>query len=464
MKKLSFIAIAFLLHAAGVAQSVVLRFEGANTNSNGAARNYAVDIDGKRFYSYNAEVAGTSGGRQLLVDNLNTGSHRIAVYRVDNNSTASTGNNNTALYSNSFQIRNGYDMVIAVRRNGQVSFTEKSNTGAASTTSKPAMTTTQFDKLLQATKTKWSQTSRYTDIKKSLANKAYYFTTDQVGELLQLVTSETKRLELAKLSYPKITDPSNFGDMTDLFSSQANKTNLEKFILTKNPSANIGTSSDTYNSRPPVSTQQFNQLLRTVRNQYQQSGKYAVLRDALSQSEYYYTTAQFRQLLPQITTETERLELAKLGYARASDQSAYNTLTDLFSQQASRDDLNNFIRYGQTNTNTTTPNTNTGQYSNRVAMTDGEFSKLQLKARLHIRQSSMVTDLKEALSNKNNYFTNEQIRSLIAMVGTESDRVMLAKLAFHRSTDPTTFTQLWDLFPTQASIDDLNNYIKTNPS
>jgi hypothetical protein len=47
------------------------------------------------------------------------------------------------------------------------------------------------------------------------------------------------------------------------------------------------------------------------------------------------------------------------------------------------------------------------------------------------------------------------------LVDSESDRVALAKLAYLRATDPTTFTQLFDMFPTQASKDDLTNYINT---
>jgi len=438
---------------------VTIRFEGAGNSNNANTRNYEVNLDGKKYYSSNADFIGTSGSKQLLLNDLTPGSHQLAVYRINNNSTGSNSGTDAPVYSNSFQLREGYDMIIAIKRNGQVTFSEKRNTSNAVTgnNAKIPMTDTEFDKQLQSVKSKWSQTSRYTAVKTGFTNKTYFYTTDQVGQLLLLITSETKRLELAKLAYPKVTDPDNFADVADLFNSQANKDNIEKFILSKNPASSGNISTGVNDSRPPITSQQFNLLLQRVTNQYEQSGKYAVLRDAFNMSTDYFTTSQLRQLLSLISPESERLALAKLSYNRVSDASNFTSLYDLFNMQASRDELNSYIKYGETTASA-------GQYSNRVAMDDGEFSSLRLKASLHFRQSSVVTDVKEALLNKNNYFSLGQIRSLLSMIVSESDRLMLAKLAYHRATDPTVFTQLFDMFSSQASIDNLNNYIKTNRS
>jgi hypothetical protein len=50
------------------------------------------------------------------------------------------------------------------------------------------------------------------------------------------------------------------------------------------------------------------------------------------------------------------------------------------------------------------------------------------------------------------------------LVGSESDRLALAKLAYHRAVDPTNFSTLSDMFTTQANIDAFNNYIRTTKS
>jgi len=451
MKSLYSILLLILVYVPVSAQKATLRFDGSTNANNSTVRNYMVDIDGKRYYSTDANTATNNNVRTVDINDLGLGSHKILVYELDNN-FANTANTSDPIYSNNFQLRSGYDMVIGIRRNGQVSFSERrTNLNTVASANTP-MTQTEFDKQLQSVKSKWSQTSKYNAIKSALASKSNYFTTDQVGQLLMLISSESRRLELAKLSYPRVTDPNNFGDVTDLFTTQANKDNITGFIQSKNPQyTNNTTAID--NSRPPISTQQFNQLQRQIRNQYEESGKVAVLRDALNTSSNYFTTAQLKQLLLLIQNENDRLVLAKQSYARVSDQTNFSSLSTVFNTQANRDDFNNYIRYGETQAST--------QYSSsRTPMSDGDFSKLQLKARLHFHQSSIVSDIKTAFSNTNDYFTVDQIRSLLSMVKSESDRLMLAKLAYLRVVDPTTFTQLYDMFSSQTSIDELNNYIK----
>jgi hypothetical protein len=446
VKKLSILLLGVFLYASVMAQTITLRFDGANnTNNNAALRDYAVDIDGAKYYSADAEAV-RSGVRQVVIENLALGSHKIMVYQANNNSIS---NADAPVYSNNFQLRSGYDMVIAVRRNGSVTFTEKRSTATGSTSTAAAMTETEFNKLAASVKAKWSQSSRITAVRSAFNTTSNYFTTDQAGQLLMLVSSETKRLELAKLSYPRITDPANFSDVADLFNSQANKENIALFIQSKDLE---GTSTTT----GAVTTQRFNQLLRQVRNQYRQEGKYAVLKDAFNVSTDYYTTAQLKQLLTLITAETDRLALAKMAYARVSDEANFASLYTLFNTQANRDEFNNYVRYGGSISSSS-------QYASRAAMSDADFSKLYNKARLHIRQSSVTADVKAAFSNTSNYFTVTQIRSLLTLLATESDKLSIAKLAYHRAADPTSFTQLYDMF-TQASIDELNNYIRINPS
>ena len=343
MKKLLFLLLSAWLYVPVIAQTLTIRFEGTR---NANAKNYAVDLDGTWYYSTNANESGNRGIRQIVIDNASIGQHKIQVYEM-NSQTVNTSTDEM-IYSNTFRLRNGYDMTIAVRRNGSVAFTEKKAKATTATTSTvsggAAMSDATFTSLHNSIKSKWSQSSRVSAIKTAIANKSYNFSTEQLGQLLLLVTSEENRLTLAKLAYPKVTDPANFYDMAQLFTTQANK-------------------------------------------------------DVI------------------------------LSYSRNSGSLV-----------------------------------TTNEYASRIAMSDDEFSNLQSKARLHFRQSSTVADIRAAFSNKSNYFTTEQIRSLLSLVSSEANRLMLAKLAYHRAADPTTFTQLYDLFSTQASINELNSYIKNNPS
>jgi len=71
--------------------------------------------------------------------------------------------------------------------------------------------------------------SRLTEI---FATETYYFTVTQAKQLVQLVSSESNRLELAKSAYGNITDPENFNLMYDVLTSQSSKTELSNYVNT----------------------------------------------------------------------------------------------------------------------------------------------------------------------------------------------------------------------------------------
>jgi hypothetical protein len=54
------------------------------------------------------------------------------------------------------------------------------------------------------------------------------------------------------------------------------------------------------------------------------------------------------------------------------------------------------------------------------------------------------------------------VHQIIALLSSEDNRLNLAKLAFDNIVDQQNFRQLYDLFNTQASKDELDNYVKTN--
>jgi hypothetical protein len=71
--------------------------------------------------------------------------------------------------------------------------------------------------------------SRLTEI---FANETYYFTVAQAKQLIQLVSDERNRLDLAKSAYGNITDPENFNLMYDLLTSQSSKNELSTYVNT----------------------------------------------------------------------------------------------------------------------------------------------------------------------------------------------------------------------------------------
>ncbi len=108
---------------------------------------------------------------------------------------------------------------------------------------------------------------------------------------------------------------------------------------------NNGTYNNGNSTRLPMSESNFNSLVRTVRGKWFQSSKVTSERDAFNNSANYFTSSQVRQLLQLINTEANRLDLARLSYSRVVDPANFSSqLYDLFSNQASKDELDSYAR------------------------------------------------------------------------------------------------------------------------
>ena len=307
-----------------------------------------------------------------------------------------------------------------------------------------------FSQLVQTVNSQYNQSAKYNTISGTFNNSANYFTTSQVRQLLTLIDSEGEKLALAKQSYLRVTDPANFSTLYDLFYNASSRNELNNYVV-----QNGGTGNYNNNSRTPMVDYQFSQLVQTVNSQYSQSAKYNTISGAFNNSINYFTTYQVRQLLSLISTESEKLALAKQSYLRVSDPANFSTLYDLFYNQSSRNDLNNYV----------VQNGGTGNYNNnlRTPMTDAAFAQVLQKVSNHFLPWDKVRDARDAFSNTVNFFSTSQVRQVLTVITSEADRLELAKLAWSRTTDPAYFTQLFDLFASQANRDELNAYIVAHP-
>ena len=454
MKRCLIFLLSGILTLSVTAQTITITFNGVNKN-----KNYQIVLDGTSYYSNSVT---DPNSKKITLTNQQLGSHTIAVYRLRTN--AGTYNNGTntnpygnAIYSNRFRLRQGYDMDIIVNGNGRVMFSEKSIINEPDEDDDQdvsPMSDATFDQLLQSVRSKYLQSSKVTVIRNAFVNTANYFTTEQVGQLISLITSETNKLTLAKLAYPKVTDPSNFSQLYEVFASEESKNEMNIFIR-NNPNNNTSNTNNN-NSRSPMANYQFNQLLQNVNSQYNQAGKFNTINSAFNTSGNYFSTAQIRQLLSLVNSESDRLALAKLSYLKVTDPANFTSLYDLFYNQSYRNDLNNYvIQNGGIGT--------TVQYNTRTPMADAMFSQVLQKVSNHFLPWDKVRDAKEAFNNTSYYFTTSQIRQILDVIASQNDRLDLAKLAWSRVTDPSNFTQLFDLFTTQAYRDDLNAYIQAHP-
>lgn len=494
------------------AQTVTLQFEGASKS-----RNYQVVIDGTTYNS--AEAVANGQNKMMTMNNLSVGSHTLAVYPADE--SVASGN---LLYSNTFQLREGYDLDITVKADGTVSFTEKRNAQTAVSSgaysAKMAMSSADFNRLAQAVKSKWLQPARISALRTAFTSASNYFTTEQIAQLLSYVNAEPARLDLAKSAYARVIDPANYKNLSTLFRSETLRSELDFFLrnttinpagatqpdrdtssaLQVTPGSDTGTdveirqvvatnestpaatranaikganesqgdasredkasvdASPDYGGRQLVSDRSFNQLMRRMRNQRTQQGKIAMLTSAFEKNGNYFTTSQLQRLITPVTAESDRLQLTKLAYARTADTANFKSLYSLLSDRYSQMELDHFVRTSSAGNKTAPVNS---AYAHRVAIDDADYSRLDLKVRFHLRQSGTVAEIKKAFSGKN-YFTAEQIHQWLSLVSAEKERLALAKLAYLRVTDPTSFTTLYDLFPSQENREELDRYIAAN--
>ena len=433
------------------AQNVNISFPGRNQN-----RDYQVVLDGASYFSTNVN---DNGRKMITISNLSVGSHQLAVYRMnDDNTTYENGSTSapvygSAVYTKTFELRDNYDMNISVRPNGTVTFSEKVAKKDQTSYNKTPMTSTVFSSLAQSVRTKRYQSDRINFLKGTFNNTTNNFTSNQVRELLTYITNDNRRLELAKLSYSRVTDPSNFSYVYDVISNQSNRNSLDEYVISRGGNNNsVYNQNNTY-SRTAMTDAAFNDLLRKVRSQFLQRNRVAEIRTAFNNSSYYFTTYQIRQLLTVATSESDRLSLAKLAYARASDPVDFYQLSDLLASQSSKDDLNYYIR-------SQGGSVVVDSYSSRVAITDAEFTQIYNEARSHFFQKNTVASVKTAFSSTTNYYSTEQIRYLLSLISSESERLTLAKLSFARAADPANFNVLYDLFTTQANRDALDTYVR----
>jgi Domain of unknown function (DUF4476) len=92
-----------------------------------------------------------------------------------------------------------------------------------------AMADYQFSQLLQTVRGKWFQSTKVAAEKNAFNTTGNYFTTSQIRQLLQLINTESKRLELAELAYHSVADAGNFTQLYDLF-SQGSRNELDRYI------------------------------------------------------------------------------------------------------------------------------------------------------------------------------------------------------------------------------------------
>lgn len=425
----------------GIAQTtstVNIIFRGITKTTN----NYEVRIDDRRYFS-NTNT-NNSPVYKIAVNNILTGTRALKVYKLRNNSIATNaGTQNTLIYSNNFVLREGYDMNITVRANGSVAFSEDLSEDMNPVSTAP-MATIAFNNLKQSIQSQNSQSVRAERVRDAFLNTNNHFTSAQIRQLLVMVTSESDKLDLAKLAYSTVTDPANYAALGNIFTSTSRRNEFSAYVQSK-----ADVTADT-GSRVLISNANFNTLVTNVKNKWSQSLKGDAIRDALVNTNYYYTTAQIRELMGLVSSETDRMDLIKLAYPVVSDNNNFATLYDVFASTANRTEFNEFVvaKGGVA--------VNTGV---RTLITSNNFNILMQNIQSKWSQALKTDAVRDAFVNTNNYYTTTQVRQLLGAVTSETDRMELVKLAYPAVSDANNFGTLYDVFASTANRTEFNDFV-----
>jgi len=243
MKNIFTLLLGGLLTSSAFANNITLTFPNN--------RNYQVTIDGRNLSGYNYS------NNTIYLNNLQYGQHSIEVYRMRRNGLL--GNRNNLVYSSSFNSSPQYDLNITIDDDGRVQMHQSRNNdygrnsrghnhrgydnndnwgnrrdedgddrdyrrnngydngGWNSNRYSQAMSDYDFNQLVQKIRSQWI--GKFSTAKDAMNNN--YFNTYQVRQILQLFSSESDRLDLAKLCYKNLVDQQNFRQLYDLFSYQS---------------------------------------------------------------------------------------------------------------------------------------------------------------------------------------------------------------------------------------------------
>ena len=337
-----------------------------------------------------------------------------------------------------------YDVVNSQSHRDQLAaYVSTYNAGSSST----AMTASRFNTIYKTAQRQATTNSKVSYIYNSFTNTNNYFTVSQARQLVQLAPDEANRLYLAKISYRGIIDRTNFSQMYTLLNSQSSRNELNTFVSTYDNSNPVYT-------RMAMKEAEFNTLYRDIQNRYGIGAKMSALSNVFATENYYFTTAQTKQLIQLVSEENNRLELAKSSYNNIVDQANFSQLYDLFSYN-SRSDLEIYIRDHQTDPVYTPP------VYTRTPMSNSSYTSLYNEVKNTYGFGAKMSRLTEIFANESYYFTVAQAKQLVQLVSDESNRLELAKSAYGNITDPANFNLMYDVLTSQSSKNELSTYVNT---
>jgi len=222
-----------LLLATTITSAAFAYDEGKITITLASNKNMSVYVDGRQY---------NNDENTIVLNDVRSGNHTIKIYqkKKKNNRRDDDRNlrNADLLYSTTVYVKPSYHVDIMVNRFGKALVDERAINSRDrwdddwqnnnNEDYNRALSDYDFNLLIQRMKNSWFNKDKVNIAKDALARD--YFNTSQVRQLLQLVSFEGDKLELAKLAYRNTVDQRSYYSLYDVFSFQSSKDELDKYI------------------------------------------------------------------------------------------------------------------------------------------------------------------------------------------------------------------------------------------
>lgn len=326
--------------------------------------------------------------------------------------------------------------------------------GGSSTTS---MTTVTYNALYDEIRNIYQSGARFTAMQNAFSQSSNnYFSTGQVAQIVQLLSSENERLQILKQAYSRVTDPTNYTQTYTLLNSMSSREALSYHIRVN---GNTGTTTNTGStSHTAMADANFNTLIESIRSGWGTGVRKREVMNAFANTNNYFSVYQVSQLVQLESNERDRLDLAKASLRSIVDRQNITLLYNAFTMQSTRDELAAYVN----DYNNGTVNSNTGS-TTMTPMADATFSTLVEDTRRLWFPGAKKATILQAFASPNNYFTTAQVVQLIQLDNDERDRLEMAKASYKTVVDKSNFSRIYDIFTTQSYKNDLISYVNSNP-
>jgi hypothetical protein len=215
--------------------------EGKLTITVASQKNIQVYVDGR---IYQADE------NSFVLNNIQPGNHSIKIYKKGKKNNNSYGNNrnsrndrndnrNDLIYSSTVYVKPSTHVDVMINRFGKAMVDEKvlsnrnsdwgddnwNDQDGYNNGYNQAMNDYDFNQLVQKIRNQWL--GKMTTARDAVNNN--HFNVYQVKQIIELFSTESDKLELAKLSYKNLVDRQNFRQLYESFSYQS-QTELDRYV------------------------------------------------------------------------------------------------------------------------------------------------------------------------------------------------------------------------------------------